>query len=66
MRPTSGEKPRIDEMVESCQSSSVASCVWGPTRLMPALLTTMSSQPKSFATASNAASTCALCATSVG
>ena len=37
--------------IESCQSSSVTSCVWGPTRLIPALLTTMSSRPKSRATA---------------
>ena len=37
--------------IESCQSSSVTSWVWGPTRLMPALLTTMSSRPRSATTA---------------
>ena len=37
--------------IESCQSSSVTSCVCGPTRLMPALLTTMSRRPKSRTTA---------------
>ena len=45
--------------IESCQSSSVTSCVCGPTRLMPALLTTMSTRPKSRATASKVASTSA-------
>src|SRR5438874_2163018 len=52
--------------IESCQSSSVTSWVCGPTRLIPALLTTMSRRPKSRTTASKVSSTCWRSATSAG
>ena len=51
--------------IESCQSSSVTSCVCGPTREMPALLTRMSSRRSRRRTAANDASTCSLSLTSV-
>ena len=51
--------------IESAQSSSVTSCVCGPMRLMPALLTTMSSRPRSATQDANARSTWSLFDTSV-